>query len=689
MFWGANAEDWQHFDIFLGQKENLLPVVSNPNSEISPRSKIKKLGKTPSVFSPDGVVGISKWTSKKASDYDIGLWSAERNYGICLQTREVRALDFDITDQNALENILKELTAMFPFIATFPKRLRFNSSNMLLAFIIKGEHPKRVVKTEHGIIEFLANGQQFIAVGTHPSGAKYQWENGLPSVFPEISIESFNEIWNFLKKYAIVSTELTIRRRGETIDIKDPVVESLDILGTGNDGQLFIRCPFEDEHTTDTGIASTCYFPAGTNGYECGHFKCLHAHCADRTDADFLDALGIRASAFEVIKVTDRLPAFKRNAKGAILANRSNLDLALSNPELCGVNIHFDEFLDDVMFSPNGESSWRTWKDTDYTRIMLHLERNGFENIDTEKFRQGVYKVAEDNPKDSAKSWLTSLRWDGIRRIEYFMPVYFKTEDTEYAKSLSLYIWTALAGRVMSPGIKTDMVPVFEGVQGLRKSTAVEAICPSREFFRVISFSEREEEKSRKLRACLVAEIAELHGLHTKEAEEIKAWVTKTHEEWTPKYKEKMHTFPRRCVFFGTTNETEILSDPTGNRRWLPIHVEDAKVEDIIRDRDQLWAEALMEFEYLGVDYTAETKVEHTKFIKYDSWEDSFSRWLSERDSNVPFTTAEALQGALYMAPATIKSADTKRAHGIISRMGYKTDVIREENHFKRVWIKK
>ena len=50
MNYGATPQEWAHFDVVLGLTEDLLPVVSNPNAVISPQSKMKGLGKTPSRY---------------------------------------------------------------------------------------------------------------------------------------------------------------------------------------------------------------------------------------------------------------------------------------------------------------------------------------------------------------------------------------------------------------------------------------------------------------------------------------------------------------------------------------------------------------------------------------------------------------------------------------------------------------
>jgi hypothetical protein len=58
------------------------------------------------------------------------------------------------------------------------------------------------------------------------------------------------------------------------------------------DGRVYIRCPFEDEHTSESNGTDTTYFTRGTGGYDQGHFKCLHGHCTGRSDTEFLHGIG-------------------------------------------------------------------------------------------------------------------------------------------------------------------------------------------------------------------------------------------------------------------------------------------------------------------------------------------------------------------------------------------------------------
>jgi hypothetical protein len=299
--YGATASDWDLLD-FAGLGGDLLPVVSRPDAVISPQSAMKGLGKTPSLYNRQRqVVGIPDWTSHVATDKDIKRWSAEPDYGVCIITRTVRALDVDVPDPALAKEIHDEIVRQLG--RTLPTRSRETSSKFLQCFALKGGYPKRVIKTAHGVIEFLASGQQFIACGTHPSGARYEWDGGLPVVVPELTPDEFESLWAGLESKFAIEPSTTSNASVKAAKLAEAAANDLTaaalaeqglVVGSEKDGRLHITCPWEDEHTTGTGgDTSTTYWPANTGGYQLGHFKCLHASHADKTDHDFKEVLGI------------------------------------------------------------------------------------------------------------------------------------------------------------------------------------------------------------------------------------------------------------------------------------------------------------------------------------------------------------------------------------------------------------
>lgn len=313
--WGAKEEDWIHFSITLGLIEDLLPVVSNPHAKISEKSSIKILGKTPSRYNNNGkVIGIQSWTQLKTTDKQIMQWYEEPDYGICLQTRTVRAIDVDVTDSETSNRVSALLEEYLD--PNFPKRIRKSSSKFLAIFKFDDtdEFKKQVIKTNHGPIEFLGNGQQFVAAGSHIekdgiSRSRYEWEGGLPMQIPVLSRQRLYELITALEKEIGVVTASISHKSVHTsqlfaIDNKkphshlsDPVFIALESEGLirkeREDGAFDIICPFEELHTMDNSESATTYFPPHTGGYAQSNINCLHSHCESTTQSMFKQKLGI------------------------------------------------------------------------------------------------------------------------------------------------------------------------------------------------------------------------------------------------------------------------------------------------------------------------------------------------------------------------------------------------------------
>jgi hypothetical protein len=313
---GAASGDWAHFSLILGLTADLLPVVSNLNAKIAPKSTLKDLGKTPSQYRGGLVWGIVGWTSRVATGAEVRAWSKNPDYGICLQTREVRALDIDVTDPAQAAKIRDFILSQYDL----PERFRANASKHLFAFRLDGDgdFAKRSFSTtgKGNIVEFLATGQQFIAAGTHPSGARYEWRGGLPDEIPSISAEHFEKLWaELVKRFAVEGTATASKNKvGRAFSIslameRDPTAQFLiahDLVkATDKEGKMHIVCPFEDEHTSAVGISDTSYLPMNTGGHPDGHFKCLHGHCGGRSDASFRYKMGMAdatADDFDVVE---------------------------------------------------------------------------------------------------------------------------------------------------------------------------------------------------------------------------------------------------------------------------------------------------------------------------------------------------------------------------------------------------
>lgn len=361
--------------------------------------------------------------------------------------------------------------------------------------------------------------------------------------------------------------------------------------------------------------------------------------------------------------------------------------------------VAFDTFRSALMTRDQGR--WRPFEDEDYFALRVRMEHAGFQTVPHEIAKSAVSFVARECKFDSALEWAATLQWDGVPRIDTAMTAYYGVEDSTYVRAVGAYLFTALAGRLLTPnepGCQADMVPILVGLQGARKTSAVRALSPSFEAFSSIDLAGKDEENSRKLRGVLVVELSEMRGLAGRDKEATKDWVSRRVEKWRPVYREMTISFARRCIFLGTSNTRELLDDETGERRWLPMEAGRADVDALERDRDQLWAEGVARYRANGVEWeTAETlaKERHAAFKIVDDWEEPIRQWLDERRADgdgthgeQPFTNGQVLQRALGVQPHLSKGRDGKRVAKILTRFGYLQDRPYVDGVRVRAWRK-
>jgi predicted P-loop ATPase len=100
------------------------------------------------------------------------------------------------------------------------------------------------------------------------------------------------------------------------------------------------------------------------------------------------------------------------------------------------------------------------------------------------------------------------------------------------------------------------------------------------------------------LRGKWVIELSELNALNRVETARAKAFFSQQSERFRLPYGHRLVEMKRQCVFLGSTNSDTWLKDETGGRRYWPVRCRrPIDLPGLRRDRDQLWAEALLAYE--------------------------------------------------------------------------------------------
>lgn len=146
--------------------------------------------------------------------------------------------------------------------------------------------------------------------------------------------------------------------------------------------------------------------------------------------------------------------------------------------------------------------------------------------------------------------------------------------------------------RALDPGCKMDNVLIFEGEQGIKKSTMLDVL--GGEWFADTAINIKDKDSKMLAARSWIVELPELSAMHASETEQQKAFFSSRIDSIRPPYGRSIVDFKRCCVFVGSTNDERYMNDITGNRRYWPVRCEGGfKIQKVRENRDAIWATAV------------------------------------------------------------------------------------------------
>ena len=247
-------------------------------------------------------------------------------------------------------------------------------------------------------------------------------------------------------------------------------------------------------------------------------------------------------------------------------------------------------------------------------------------------------EIAHEHRTDDVRDYLDGLEWDGVERVDTLLVKYLKADDTPYTRAVTRKTLVAAVARAMEPGCKFDSVLTLVGAQGTGKSMLADILGGRWYNDSLQSFNGKDALEM--LRGSWIVEIPEVDRFSTKfDSATVKQFITRRDDIFRESYGHRTASHPRRCVFIATTNNPEFLTDMTGNRRWWVVYCRakgrnlGADMEQLRRDRDQVWAEAKALWQ-LGEDLTLDGEQARAATAYQDSaqqddnWRGIIAEWL-------------------------------------------------------------
>lgn len=331
--------------------------------------------------------------------------------------------------------------------------------------------------------------------------------------------------------------------------------------------------------------------------------------------------------------------------------------------------------------APADNSGERPWTDQDSVRLSSWLQRALDLDLGVSDCDRAVQVAAEASPYHPVRDYFDSLTWDGVARIAKAPITYLGAAPSKYVELVFRWWMTAAVARTYQPGCKADNVLILEGVQGLKKSSALRALVGS-QWFSDTPIDLQSKDAFVALNGKLVVELAELESLRRTDAARQKSFFSSPSDTYRQPYGKRAVTIPRGCVFAGTVNPAVYLQDPTGNRRFWPIACTSIDVEAIARDRDQLWAEAVW-FYREGAKWWPSTPEEQALCEaaqeprgETDEWEAIIAPWANRQQA--PIRVQDILVTVLDIPRGQWSRGEQMRIATILQRLGYVRRQVRE-----------
>lgn len=238
------------------------------------------------------------------------------------------------------------------------------------------------------------------------------------------------------------------------------------------------------------------------------------------------------------------------------------------------------------------------WTDADDANLRYYLEQHyGLSGKD--RIFDAVNVVAQEHKYHPVREYLDGCTWDGVPRVDTLLIDCLGAEDTPYTRAVTRKTLAAAVARIYQPGIKFDQMLTIQGGQGIGKSSLIAKLGGG--WYSDTFTTMQGKEAYEQVQGVWLLEIGELDSMKKAEITTVKQFITKQSDRFRPAYGRRTVNNPRQCVIFGTTNETQFLRDPTGNRRFWVVDTPNALhrcMLPALADLDdatvrQVWGEAV------------------------------------------------------------------------------------------------
>jgi predicted P-loop ATPase len=270
-----------------------------------------------------------------------------------------------------------------------------------------------------------------------------------------------------------------------------------------------------------------------------------------------------------------------------------------------------------------------------FDTIAVEFDRDYSIVMTKDRAREIILTLAKDNSYHPVRDYLNYVADSHPptpelqARLSSLSTRYFGTVEPIY----DVYVRKQLVGavaRIFEPGCHLKTITVLQGKQDAGKSQWIKYLAGKEWFNDNLDPSKGSDKDTKQMvNSYWHHEIGEIDQFFRKsDRASVKSFLSSPSDNFRAPYSADTVSHHRTSVFWGSTNETDILSDPTGSVRFwcIPVATDAVDFESIISERDMLWAAAVHSYRagekwWLTKDEEKQRDEANEQFNSSDPWE--------------------------------------------------------------------
>ena len=207
--------------------------------------------------------------------------------------------------------------------------------------------------------------------------------------------------------------------------------------------------------------------------------------------------------------------------------------------------------------------------------ILFDQLRKEYSKVNMFSITNYITLYATRNRYNPVLDMIKAEKWDGKDRItEMYNTFRIPIDDT--LSRVLIYKWLmqgvcGLFNNIENP-FSLDIVLVFQGNQGIGKTRFLEKLALHPKFFAEgCCIDPRNKDSIMLATNKWICELGEIGSTMKKDIDSVKAFLSRSTDEYRTPYGRAMLQYPRVTSFVGTVNDEQFLVDQTGNRRFATV----------------------------------------------------------------------------------------------------------------------